>query len=69
MVTYDGLTMSIKDHARRLKIPYSRLRSRIARHGVTAAAFAAPARKRGTPEEIEARRDAASLRSSKINNP
>jgi transposase len=58
MVTYDGRTMSIKDHARRLKIPYSRLRSRIARHGATAAAFASPARKRGTPEEIKARRDA-----------
>ena len=55
MVTHDGLTMSIKDHARRLKIPYSRLRSRIARKGVTAA-FTAPVRKRGTPEEIEARR-------------
>ncbi len=54
----DGRTMSIKDHARRLNIPYSRLRSRIARHGVTAAAFAAPARKRGTPEEIQQRREA-----------
>jgi hypothetical protein len=58
MVTHDGLTMSIKDHARRLKIPYSRLRSRIARQGVTPAAFEAPAVRRGTPEEIQARRDA-----------
>jgi hypothetical protein len=58
IATYDGITAPIKDHAERLGMNYRTLVSRIDRYGVTARAFEAPVRKRGTPEEIDARREA-----------